>query len=158
MPNSVMNMWLKRYRFGTTATIGELYLNGEFQCYTLEDVVRSGPKVHGHTAIPEGRYRVEITWSPRFKRMLPLLYDVPGFEGIRIHPGNTDRDTEGCILVGEGVDIGGESIVRSRPAFVALLDKLVTAYDEGLEVWIEIENRATIPNQEPDPPGTRLTA
>ena len=77
-----------------------MYLDGRFGVLHLEDVVRQGEKVPGQTAIPEGIYTVQITFSNRFKRDLPLLLNVPNFEGIRIHPGNTDADTEGCILVG----------------------------------------------------------
>ena len=104
------------------STIGTLSIDGVFQCYTLEDVVRSGEKVWGQTAIPCGEYRVMLTMSPRFKRILPLIVDVPGFDGIRIHPGNTAKDTDGCILVGtsSGVDFIGSS----RVAFEALYSKL----------------------------------
>src|SRR5262245_59056606 len=95
-----MEMVLQRDDPTTERTIGHLFIDGQYQCFTLEDEIRDGPKVMHETAIPVGRYRVVITRSQRFERMLPLLLDVPNFEGIRIHAGNTDKDTSGCILVG----------------------------------------------------------
>lgn len=84
-----MRMLLKRIYNGKTYTIGKLYCNGEYFCDTLEDVVRpKGEKVYGQTAIPEGKYKVIITMSNRFKKMLPLILDVPNFAGVRIHSGN----------------------------------------------------------------------
>ena len=101
---------LRRVQFTAISTIGELWLGDWRECWTLEDCVRQSklPKV---TAIPSGRYEVVVSYSARFKRLLPLLLNVPNFEGVRIHPGNTDKDTEGCILVGatRGVDFIGES-------------------------------------------------
>lgn len=86
------------------STPGRMYLHQEFGDvfigYTLEDVVRSGPKVAGRTAIPAGNYPLTVTMSNRFKKPLPLLSDVPNFSGVRIHGGNSSDDTEGCILVG----------------------------------------------------------
>lgn len=138
-----MNLTLLRHKSGLNATIGTLLNDGAFLCYTLEDVVREVPgqpveawKVKGETAIPAGRYRVTITPSQRFGRDLPLLHDVPGFEGVRIHTGNTAADTEGCILV--GTMLAGESIVESRKAFAELLPKLQAALQEDGEVWLAI--------------------
>lgn len=95
-----MKLTLKRGPSTEKSTPGRLFVDGAFQCFTLEDVVRP-IKIKGETAIPAGTYKVIITMSNRFKRLLPLVLDVPGFDGIRIHPGNTDKDTSGCILVGE---------------------------------------------------------
>lgn len=137
-----MKLKLIREPSSSTTTLGKLYVDGVFFCYTLEDVVRPDPnpntpqneaKVWGSTAIPAGKYKVVITMSPRFKRRLPLLVGVPGFDGIRIHPGNTHRDTDGCILVGE--QIVGESILQSRIAFNRLFEIL----DGQPNVTIEIE-------------------
>lgn len=96
---------LKRIYKGDKYTIGHLYINDEYFCDTIEDVVRElnsdKDKVYGETAIPEGTYNVSITYSPKFKRKLPLLHDVPYFTGIRIHRGTTEKDSSGCIIVGE---------------------------------------------------------
>lgn len=132
-----MKLEVKRLTFSDKSTIGKLFLDGAFFCHTLEDVVRP-EKVYGETAIPEGTYKVKITYSPRFKRDLPLLLNVPGFEGIRIHAGNTHKDTEGCILVG---DLAGQDIVwQSRAAFNRLFDKLKAAQNAGEEITIEVSD------------------
>ena len=106
------------------SSIGELLINGVFECYTLEDKERSPKekKVFGQTAIPKGRYEVIINFSNNFQTYLPLLLKVPNFEGVRIHPGNTNADTLGCILVGSG--IGNNLITNSRKAFNALFKKM----------------------------------
>ena len=117
-----MKLELKRAVKTPESTIGQLSVDGVFQCYTLEDVTRTGSKVFGQTAIPAGEYKVIITMSPKFKRLLPLIVDVPGFDGIRIHPGNTAKDTEGCILV--GTSSGLNVVNNSRVAFDALFSKL----------------------------------
>lgn len=120
-----MKLVLQRLPSTPACTIGSLSVDGVFVCYTLEDVVRQGPKVYGATAIPAGTYPVVITQSPRFKRPLPLLLNVPGFEGVRIHPGNTAADTEGCILVGR--QLGPSAVLESRLAFNALFEMLKAA-------------------------------
>lgn len=132
-----MNLLILRKSQTDRSTIGKLYVDGQFECFTLEDVPRA-VKVAGQTCIPPGVYPVKITYSPRFKRDLPLLMDVPGFEGVRIHTGNTDKDTEGCILVGKtaGVDI----IWQSQLAFNALFPKIKAAQERGEEVKMEIQS------------------
>lgn len=121
-----MKLELVRTECGKVCTIGELFVDGKHECWTLEDVVRAdGVKVFGETAIPPGTYSVDITYSPRFKRDLPLLIGVENFVGIRIHPGNTASDTEGCILVGQGR--GQNCILSSRAAFDVLFPKLKAA-------------------------------
>jgi hypothetical protein len=128
---------LKRTDCGRTCTIGDLFVDGKRECFTLEDVVRfDGVKIYGETAIPGGTYAVDITWSPRFKRDLPLLIGVDNFIGIRIHPGNTASDTEGCILVGQGK--GVNCILSSRAAFDALFAKLSAAKKRGEQITITI--------------------
>jgi hypothetical protein len=96
-----MNLILIRNIYSPDTTIGDLIINNEIFCHSLEDVVRpnGAPKVDGETAIPAGRYRVMLSMSPRFGRVIPILISVPGFEGIRIHGGNTAADTEGCVIV-----------------------------------------------------------
>lgn len=116
-----MKLKLERKPSTKNSTSGTLYVDGAFECYTLEDVVRPA-KVAGTTAIPNGTYKIIITQSQKFKRPLPLLIDVPNYEGIRIHPGNTSADTEGCILVGQKIDT--DWVGDSRKAFDALFVKL----------------------------------
>lgn len=131
-----MELRLERFLIGEKATIGRLLIDGEKFCYTLEDQIRpKGVKVYGQTAIPEGRYQVTMTWSPRFKLVLPLVNDVPGFEGIRIHSGNTADDTEGCILV--GYNLAGDHINSSRLALAGLIERL------RLPAWITITQQTT---------------
>jgi GH24 family phage-related lysozyme (muramidase) len=132
---STLNLTLTRNIYTNSSTIGELSLNGKFECFILEDVVRP-EKIPGITAIPAGTYEVRITHSPKFQRDLPLLLNVPNFSGIRIHVGNTARDTEGCLLPGrsKSVDFVGES----RTAFDALFAKLRSAQDDDKKIIIEI--------------------
>ena len=96
-----MEITLKRVTFSPKFTIGRLEI-GTTTIWTLEDPVRKGPKVYGQTAIPAGRYDVIWNVSNRFRKLMPILLNVPGFEGIRIHTGNTVDHTEGCILLGQG--------------------------------------------------------
>ena len=126
-----MKLKLKREFFGDNATIGRLYLDDQFVGYTLEDKYRevegqptSMWKVMSKTAIPKGTYNVSVTLSQRFKTYLPLLSDVPGFSGVRIHTGNSSADTEGCILVGSTWDGKSEWIGASKIAFIPLLKRL----------------------------------
>jgi hypothetical protein len=131
-----MELELIRKTRTPVSTTGELFINGKFECYTLEDIDRGlkkdmtlselvSKKIHGQTAIPEGRYEIAITYSNRFKKMLPLLLDVPAFAGIRIHPGNVAADTEGCLLPGKNT--AKNMVTSSRLAFNALFDKLKRA-------------------------------
>ena len=118
-----MKLTLERFLIGEQRTIGRLLIDGEFFCYTLEDRVREpGFKVYGATAIPAGTYQIGMSYSARFKMVLPLLKQVPGFDGIRIHAGNTESDTEGCILVGH--NLLHDRIGSSRMALADLIDRL----------------------------------
>lgn len=126
-----MELNLKRLHRTEHTTIGELSINGIFECFTLEDKERE-VKIKSETAIPKGTYNVVINMSNRFKKEMPLLQNVPGFEGIRIHSGNTNHDTEGCILVGK--TRGEESIGGSRAAFANLMTKLKMAQKISITV------------------------
>ncbi|ABB75175.1 DUF5675 family protein [Nitrosospira multiformis] len=130
-----MDLRVKRLEFSDDSTIGELSVDGEFECYTLEDKVRP-VKIKGKTAIFAGQYEVVINFSQRFQKTLPLLLNVPSFEGVRIHPGNISANTEGCILVGDtkGVNFIGQS----RVAFDRLFQKMKAAA-ETQKIFIEIE-------------------
>lgn len=131
-----MKIVLKRIFEGKQYTIGQMYINGKYFCDTLEDVVRpAGEKVYGKTAIPEGIYEVFLTMSKRFKKLMPLLSKVPNFTGVRIHSGNTAKDTDGCILVGKNKEKG--KVVESRAVFSQLMKRL-EPIDGKESIMIEI--------------------
>lgn len=148
-----MELILTRIAKRKTYTIGRLairkevndeYLAGtadEYFCDTLEptwrDYAHGGRKIKGRSAIPEGRYAVVISWSPKMKAWLPILLGVPNFEGIRIHAGNTSEDTAGCILVGKNKLVG--QVVDSRIWLHRLKQKIVEAKDRGEAVWITVK-------------------
>ena len=128
-----MKLTLKRIAKRPTYTIGNLYIDGEFLCNTLEDTDRGlrqdmplseikRIKVANETAIPIGTYKVIVNQSPRFGRLLPRLLDVPGFDGILIHRGNSDKDTSGCVLVGENKAVG--KVINSTPYELKLVEML----------------------------------
>jgi len=129
------------------ATFGRLFVDGVFFCHTLEDRVRERAgepvkawKVPGDTAAPAGLYELIVTYSPRFKRPLPLLVDVPGFSGVRIHAGNSAADTEGCILVAEERLPASRRLRKSRPALQRLLRAIDAAVEAGELIAIRIVN------------------
>lgn len=129
-----MELKLTRKIFTNKSTIGQLTVDGRPECVTLEDVVRPS-KIQDETAIDAGRYEVVITFSNKFKKFLPLLLNVPKFEGIRIHSGNAAKDTRGCILVGQTE--GADFIGNSRVAFDSLFKKLQAASKKE-KIFIEI--------------------
>jgi hypothetical protein len=120
-----LELKLIRTTFTGKSTIGDLYIDETYHCHTLEDVVRNGEKVYGSTAIPSGRYEVIMTMSARFGKIMPLLLNVPGFEGVRIHKGNTAADTLGCLLV--GADKGVDRIGNCTPVYDRLVEKITRA-------------------------------
>ncbi len=135
-----MNLFLQRIAQTPEYTIGRLYINDNFFCNTLEDAVRE-QKIAGQTAIPEGTYTVIVNKSPRFKRDLPLLLDVPNFEGIRIHRGNTAKDTSGCILVGENKVKG--KVINSTKYETLLTAILKREMQSGSNISITVGNIKT---------------
>ena len=114
---------VKRFEFKDTHTVGKMYVDGIYECYTLEDAVRNGTKVLGKTAIPIGTYKLIIDASVRFKQDMPHILDVPDFTGVRIHAGNTSADTDGCILLGS-TWAGKDFIGNSKIAYKKFFDKL----------------------------------
>lgn len=138
-----MKLVLERTDQLLTCTIGSLFLDDRFFCFILEDVDREilgvpveKWKIKGKTAIPVGEYDVKLTFSNRFQKIMPLLVGVPGYEGVRIHTGNTDVDTDGCLITGS--EVSGESVTGSRKAYDRLFAELKAAEDRGEPVTIEI--------------------
>ena len=134
-----MKLQLIRTYFGNSFTLGSIYIDTKWVCYTLEDKVREEVgkpveewKIFGCTAIPKGTYEVEITFSNHFQKELPELMNVPGFVGVRIHTGNDSQDTEGCILVGSYWDEKNDWIGGSAMAFAKLSALLI----EPIEIEI----------------------
>lgn len=134
-----MKLVLTRHARRADYTIGRLEdENGKKLCDTLEPIWRNYDggemKIPRKSAIPEGTYRVVTTYSLRFRKYLPLLVGVPGFEGVRIHSGNTSRDTEGCILVGQNLQVG--KVLWSR----ITLEKLMKLIENEKEIYLTIKN------------------
>lgn len=135
-----MKLTVQRRYKGEAYTIGALYIDGVYFCDTLEDCVRDMPreaKVPGQTAIPSGTYPVIVNRSPRFGRDLPRLQNVPGFDGVLIHRGNTADDTAGCVLVGENKVKG--KVINSTAYELSLTTTIKSAIKRGETVTIIIE-------------------
>ena len=157
-----MKITVKRFKKSKTCTIGELFINGKHFCYTLEDVDRGLTadmplatikklKVAGETCIPAGTYVIDMnTVSPKYQSRgqnstyakigfkLPRLLNVPGYEGVLMHIGNYPKDTEGCLLVAEGIASSGEAVNNSSSAFWALYKELEKAHKNGQRITITI--------------------
>ncbi|MBR1980624.1 DUF5675 family protein [Candidatus Proelusimicrobium excrementi] len=132
-----MNIIIKRIFKGPDYTIGRLSIDGKYFCDTLEDTVRApGVKIPGKTAIPAGKYKIKLTESLRFKKLMPRLENVPGFTGVLIHSGNTAEDSGGCILVGKNRVKG--KVLDSRETFARLFKLLFVAERGGEALEIEI--------------------
>lgn len=139
-----MDLIVNRRLLNPLDSIGDLSINGVFQCFTLEPTMReisgqpvSSWKIQDKTAIPVGRYRLTLTYSPKFQRTMPLLVAVPGYEGVRLHWGNYPGDTDGCILTGQ--QQGTDEVLASKLAFEALYPKIQSAVN-GEGAWITINN------------------
>lgn len=141
-----MRIELVRIAFKETYTIGKLYVDGKYFSDVLEDVDRGldssmseseilKKKVKGQTAIPTGHYVINITYSPKYKRMMPLLLDVKGFSGIRIHSGNSSKDTEGCLIVGKNKKVG--MVLESRDTY----QRLFKIMEGQKEITIDITRK-----------------
>lgn len=141
-----MKLTLKRIALRPTYTIGKLYIDDVYFCDTIEDTVRDlnkngkfdngEKKVHSKTAIPYGIYEIKWTYSPRFKKYTPQLMNVPSFEGIRIHTGNTSADTEGCLILGKNKQVG--KVLNSRDTINKFYPIIKEACSNG-KVTIEIK-------------------
>lgn len=151
-----MELKIDRIFRTNTCTIGELYVDGKHITDTLEDPVRPLPKkcdntptgktcnckekLYGNTAVPDGTYKVKLSYSNRFKRVMPEICDVPHFLGVRIHTGNSSADSEGCILVGTWDGVKENWISNSRTAYNKLLTLLQKAVQNKEQITITINN------------------
>lgn len=141
----MIKLLIKRIAKKPNYTIGKLYIDDKYYCDTLEDTDRGlkqtdnlvsikSHKIYGKTAIPTGEYFINLTYSPKFKRILPVIQNVKGYEGIRIHSGNTADDTEGCILVGYNTVKG--MVVKSKATLERLI-KILLQGDDKIIITIE---------------------
>ena len=145
---SIDRAWKKKgYTISRVFLDGKRWGDGKKYCNALEDEDRGltsdmsvdeilAKKKHGETAIPRGRYEVKITYSPRFKKDMPILVAVKGFTGIRIHSGNTAKDSEGCLLVGENTKVG--MITNSRYWTTMLTAIIKATIERGEKVYITV--------------------
>ena len=133
---------VRKYR-KETYTIGKLYVDGVYFCDTIEDKDRGlddamglaeimVKKRYGETAIPYGTYKVEITYSPKYKKLMPEIKNVKGFSGIRIHSGNTAKDTLGCLIIGRNTQVG--MVTESRKTYNKLFALMKDAKDISIEI------------------------
>jgi len=142
-----MKLTLERKVFNKESTEGNLLIDGEWFCHTIEDVVRAKPnewkselKVYAKTAIPYGTYPVLVTWSNRFKRMLTGVFNVPDFEGIRIHNGSSEKSSAGCIIVSFINDDGDGNrnrLINDKAAMNKLCE-IITKAQKTQKITLEI--------------------
>ena len=146
----IMRITLIRIANRPTYCIGKLYIDGVYFCDTIEDTDRGlddkmaeeeilKRKVKGETAIPTGIYHVYLTYSPKYKKQMPLIDGVKGYSGIRIHSGNTSKDTEGCLIVGKNKEVG--KVLESRKTYNALFKQLVSTKER---IIIDIMRKYTV--------------
>jgi len=146
----LMRLTLIRIANRPTYCIGKLYIDGVYFCDTIEDTDRGlkdemteeeilKKKVKGETAIPTGIYPVTITYSPKYKKNMPLISNVKGYSGIRIHSGNTSKNTEGCLIVGKNKEVG--KVLESRKMYNLLYKELVKTKER---IIIDIMRKYTV--------------
>ena len=145
-----MRLTLIRIANRPTYCIGKLYIDGKWFCDVIEDTDRGlsdemaeeeiiKKKVKGETAIPTGIYSVYLTYSPKYKKKMPLIDNVKGYSGIRIHSGNTSKDTEGCLIVGKNKEVG--KVLESRKTYDTLYRRMVKA---NSKIIIDIQRKYTV--------------
>ena len=138
-----MKIEVNRIFKASNYTIGELSVNNNYVCDTLEDRVRpTGEKVYGETAIPYGTYTVTLSYSNRFKKTMPEILNVPNFSGVRIHCGNSSKDTEGCLLVGKWDGKTENWISDSKNSYNKLYSLLEEAFNKKENITITIKDIA----------------
>lgn len=138
-----MKIEVNRIFKASTYTIGELSVNDNYLCDTLEDRVRpEGEKIYGETAIPAGTYTVILSYSNRFKKVMPEIQNVPNFTGVRIHCGNSSKDTEGCLLVGKWDGKTENWISDSKNSYNKLYPLLEEAFNKKENITITIKDIA----------------
>jgi len=145
--HDILHLRLIRDEFTSQTTVGKLYIDGHFFGYTLEDTVRAfGIKVKGHTALPAYQYQVKLSYSPKYDRMMPLIFNQADesvkakgiqFKGIRFHGGNRHSDTEGCILVAKH-RVSSQIIQGSLEKALSL--RIAEAENQGKQIALEIIN------------------
>lgn len=146
-----MRITLIRIANRPTYCIGKLYVDGKYFCDTIEDTDRGlsdemdekdilKQKIKGQTAIPTGIYHIYLTYSPKYKKIMPLIANVKGYQGIRIHSGNTSKDTEGCLILGKNTKVG--MVTESRKMFNAFFRLLMQA--EQSKIIIDIQRKYTV--------------
>ena len=138
-----MKIEVNRIFKASNYTIGELSVNNNYVCDTLEDKVRvDGEKVYAETAIPTGTYTLALSYSNRFKKVMPEILNVPNFSGIRIHCGNSSKDTEGCLLVGKWDGKTENWISDSKNSYNKLYPLLEEAFNKKENITITIKDIA----------------
>lgn len=146
-----MELTLERKIHNENSTEGNLYINGKWFANTIEDVVRAKPgewnkslKVYAKTAIPYGKYPVLVTWSNRFNRMLTGVFNVPDFEGIRIHNGTSEISSAGCIIISYKDDDKNHKLINDKQAMNDLVN-IVTEAQQHEKVWLNIVDHVDFP-------------
>ena len=131
-----MKLTLQRYLFADDYTMGLLFIDGFYFCDTIEDKFRgndlSKTKVAGETCIPYGVYDVKITYSPKYKKNMPQILDVPYFTGVRVHSGNSAKDSSGCVIC--GIKSKNGEVLESRKTYNALMKRLETANNIKIDI------------------------